>query len=32
MKELDEVSVQLLKLAKTLGKVMIITNAAEGWV
>lgn len=29
---LDEAAVNLLKLAKTLGRVMIITNAADGWV
>lgn len=30
--QLDQVACNLLKLAKTLGKVFIITNAAEGWV
>jgi hypothetical protein len=29
---LDDAALNLLQLAKTLGKVLIITNAAEGWV
>ena len=32
LKELDEVGVQLIAKAKTLGKVYLITNAAEGWI
>lgn len=29
---LDEAAEKLLKMAKQLGMVFIITNAAEGWV
>lgn len=29
---LDQASLKLLQTAKTLGKIFIITNAAEGWV
>lgn len=29
---LDAVAVELIKMAKQLGMVFIITNAAEGWV
>ena len=32
LKELDEAAVQLLAKAKLLGKVYLITNAAEGWI
>lgn len=32
LQKLDDIAVRLLQLAKTLGTVMIITNAAEGWV
>ena len=30
--ELDNASLNLLRIAKPLGKIYIITNAAEGWV
>ena len=32
LRELDEVSVQLISKSKELGKVYIITNAADGWI
>jgi hypothetical protein len=32
LKELDDVGVQLIAKAKTLGKVYMITNAADGWI
>ena len=32
LRELDEVSVQLIAKSKELGKVYIITNAADGWI
>jgi len=32
MADIDEYSAKLLEVAKQNGKVLIITNAAEGWV
>ena len=32
MKDIDEYASRLLEVSKRNGKVMIITNAAEGWV
>jgi hypothetical protein len=32
LQELDNVALQLIQKSKELGKVYIVTNAAEGWV